>query len=84
MKHFKVLFIGLIAAACLSCTAMAVTPDYTPPKLPDVPKIEVEVPKIKFSDDYFNNLLKNVKIPAKYLTGFLEDKKKAPVHCTGA
>lgn len=66
MKHLKVLFIGLMAAACLSCTAMAVTPDYTPPKLPDIPKIEVEVPKIKFSDDYFNNLLKNIKIPAKY------------------
>lgn len=66
MKHLKVLFIGLIAAACLSCTAMAVTPEYTPPKLPDVPKIQVEVPKIKFSDDYFNNLLKSVKIPAKY------------------
>ena len=66
MKHFKVLFIGLITAACLSCTAMAVTPDYTPPKLPDIPKIEVEVPKINFSDDYFSNLLKNVKIPAKY------------------
>lgn len=48
MKHLKVLFIGL----------MTVTPDYTPPKLPDIPKIEVEVPKIKFSDDYFNNLLK--------------------------
>jgi hypothetical protein len=45
---------------------MAVTPDYTPPKLPDVPKIEVEVPKIKFSDDYFSNLLRNLKIPAKY------------------
>ena len=66
MKHLKVLFLGLMAAACLSCTAMAVTPDYTPPKLPDIPKIEVEVPKIKFSDDYFNNLLRNVKIPAKY------------------
>ena len=66
MKHLKVLFLGLMAAAFLSCTAMAVTPDYTPPKLPDVPKIEVEVPKIKFSDDYFNNLLKNVKIPEKY------------------
>lgn len=66
MKHLKALFIVLMAAACLSCTAMAVTPEYTPPKLPDVPKIEVEVPKIKFSDDYFNNLLKNVKIPAKY------------------
>lgn len=66
MKHLKVLFIGLMSAACLSCTAMAVTPDYTPPKLFDVPKIEVKVPKIKFSDDYFNNLLKNVKIPAKY------------------
>lgn len=66
MKHLEVLFIGLIAAACLSCTAMAVTPDYTPPKLPDVPKIEVEVPKIKFSDDYFGNLLRNVKISAKY------------------
>lgn len=66
MKHLKALFIGLIAAACLSCPAMAVTPDYTPPKLPDVPKIEVEVPKIKFSNDYFINLLKNVKIPAKY------------------
>ena len=66
MKHLKVLFIGLMTAVCLSCTAMAVTPDYTPPKLPDVPKIEIEVPKIKFSDDYFSNLLKNVKIPAKY------------------
>lgn len=66
MKHLKVLFIGLMATACLSCTAMAVTPEYTPPKLPEVPKIEVEVPKIKFSDDYFNILLKNVKIPAKY------------------
>nr|DAM44340.1 MAG TPA: hypothetical protein [Caudoviricetes sp.] len=66
MKHLKVLFIGLITTACLSCAAMAVTPDYTPPKLPDVPKIEVEVPKIKFSDDYFSNLLRNVKIPAKY------------------
>ena len=66
MKHLKVLFIGLIAAACLSCTAMAVTPDYTPPKLPNVPKIEVEVPKIQFSNDYFSNFLKNVKIPAKY------------------
>ena len=66
MKHLKVLFIGLISAACLSCTAMAVTPDYTPPKMPDIPRIEVEVPKIKFSDDYFSNLLKNVKIPAKY------------------
>lgn len=66
MKHLKILFIGLIAAACLSCTAMAVTPDYTPPKLPEVPKIEVEVPKIKFSDGYFDNLLRNVKIPEKY------------------
>lgn len=66
MKHLKVLFIGLMTAACLSCSAMAVTPDYTPPKLPDIPKIEVEVPKITFSNDYFNNLLKNVKIPAKY------------------
>ena len=55
MKHLKILFLGLMTAACLSCTAMA-----------DIPKIEVEVPKINFSDDYFNNLLKNVKIPAKY------------------
>ena len=66
MKHLKVLFLGLITAACLSCTAMAVTPAYTPPKLPEIPKIEVEVPKINFSDDYFSNLLKNVKIPEKY------------------
>ena len=66
MKHLKVLFLGLITAACLSCTAMAVTPEYTPPKLPEIPKIEVEVPKINFPDDYFNNLLKNVKIPEKY------------------
>ena len=66
MKHLKVLFLGLITAACLSCPAMAVTPVYTPPKLPEIPKIEVEVPKINFSDDYFNNLLKNVKIPEKY------------------
>ena len=59
MKHLKVLFLGFMTAACLSCTAMAVTPEYTPPKLPDIPKI-------KFSDDYFNNLLKNIKIPEKY------------------
>ena len=66
MKHLKVLFIGLVAAACLSCTAMAVTPEYTPPKLPDIPKIEVEVPKINFPDNYFNNLLKNIKKKKKY------------------
>lgn len=66
MKHFKIVVIGLVAAACLSCTAMAVTPDYTPPKLPEVPKISVEVPKIKNSERYFNNLLRNIKIPAKY------------------
>lgn len=66
MKRFKVVVIGLVAAVYLSCTAMAVTPDYTPPQLPGVPKITVEVPKIKISEGYFNNLLRYIKIPAKY------------------
>ena len=74
MKHFKVLFIGLIAAAFFSCTAMAVTPEYTPPKLPETPKVEVEVPKIKFSDGYFDNLFKNVKIPTKYFEWIWKNK----------
>ena len=72
MKHLKVLFIGLMTAAFLSCTAMAVTPEYTPPKLPEIPKIEVEVPKINFSDDYFSNMLKNVKIPKRYFDWIFE------------
>lgn len=76
MKHLKVLFIGLVAAVCLSCTAMAVTPDYTPPKLPDMDniKIEVNVPKLEFSDGYFDKLLKNVKIPAKYFDWIWKNK----------
>lgn len=69
MKKLKYLIAALLLAACLVGSASAVTPTYKPPKLPDMSdvKIEVSVPKLKFSPGYFNYLFKNIKIPADKL-----------------
>ena len=69
MKKIKYLIVTAALAACLIGSASAVTPTYKPPKLPDMSdvKIEVSVPKLKFSPGYFNYLFKNIKIPVDKL-----------------
>lgn len=63
MKKLKYLLAALSLAVCLTGTASAITPAYTPPKLPAVSKITVTVPSIKFPDSYFGSIVGNVKIP---------------------
>ena len=69
MKKLKYLIATAALAACLIGSASAVTPPYKPPKLPDMSdvKIEVSVPKLKFSPGYFDRLFKNIKIPVDKL-----------------
>lgn len=69
MKKLKYLIAAWLLAACLVGSASAVTPTYKPPKLPDISdvKIEVSVPKLKFSSGYFDYLFKNIKIPVDKL-----------------
>ena len=67
MKKLKHLLAALMLAVCLTGTASAVTPAYTPPKLPAVPKITVTAPSIKFPGGYFSGIVGNVKIPADKL-----------------
>ena len=69
MKKLKYLIAALLLTVCLVGSAAAVTPTYKPPKLPDMSdvKIEVSVPKLKFSPGYFNYLFKNIKIPVDKL-----------------
>ena len=67
MKKLKYLIATLILAICLTSSALAVTPTYKPPKMPDMSdiKIEVNVPKLDFPAGYFDNLFKNLKIDMK-------------------
>ena len=67
MKKLKYLIATLILAVCLTSSALAVTPTYKPPKMPDMSdiKIEVNVPKLIFPAGYFDNLFKNLKIDMK-------------------
>lgn len=67
MKKLKYLIATLILAICLTSSALAVTPTYKPPKMPDMSdiKIEVTVPKLNFPAGYFDNLFKNLKIDIK-------------------
>lgn len=76
MKKLKYLIATLILAICLTSSALAVTPTYKPPKMPDMSdiKIEVNVPKLDFQvkapqvifpAGYFDNLFKNFKIDMK-------------------
>lgn len=76
MKKLKYLIATLILAICLTSSALAVTPIYKPPKMPDMSdiKIEVNVPKLDFQvkapevifpAGYFDNLFKNFKIDMK-------------------
>lgn len=69
MKKLKYLIAALLLTACLIGSASAVTPTLKPPKLPDMSdvKIEVSVPRLKFSPGYFDYLLKNIKIPVDKL-----------------
>lgn len=69
MKKLKYLIAALLLTACLVGSASAVTPTYKPPKLPDMSdvKIEVSVPKLKFSSGYFDYLFENIKIPVDKL-----------------
>ena len=69
MKKLKYLIAALLLTACLVGSASAVTPTLKPPKLPDMSdvKIEVSVPKLKFSPGYFDYLFKNIKIPVDKL-----------------
>lgn len=67
MKKLKYLLAALMLAICLTGTASAVTPAYTPPKLSAVPKITVTAPTIKFPDGYFGCIVGNVRIPTDKL-----------------
>ena len=69
MKKLKYLIVTAALAACLIGSASAVTPTLKPPKLPDMTdvKIEVSVPRLKFSPGYFDYLFKNIKIPVDKL-----------------
>lgn len=76
MKKIKYLIATLILAICLTSSALAVTPTYKPPKMPDMSDIKIEVnvpkldfqvkaPKVNFPAGYFDNLFKNFKIDMK-------------------
>jgi len=67
VKKIKYVIAALILTICLTSSALAVTPTYKPPKMPDMSgiKIEVTVPKLNFSTGYFDNLFKNLKINVK-------------------
>ena len=67
MKKLKYLIAALLLTACFAGTASAITPSYTPPKIPAMPKITVTTPTIKFPDGYFGSIVKNVRIPADRL-----------------